>query len=888
MNFFLFSRALSDKDYAYKLSMWSVLIAYIVIYFLFLYQNQFLPYAFDNNETFSSLIHAQNLFHFGLQKTFGLTDEAYGLLKQAHPYVYTHQGNFPRFYTFFLYYLGVKSAELHILITTFTIGLAGIWLCHRFFAKYVSCLFAAIFCLLLMTDYIMFAQWHINTWRVWHLFFFFSSFLCCHALNKKNRNLFILLALLNFACLYYTEIVYASFVFFSTSIYLFLLSNESYQRKISNFTIFALGSALGIAALIIQNVLYLGWEGFLQDLNYTFSARNQLLGGDEAHKIIKFYNENKIVFWDNFNEFQKIRNPLLVIKNFYRHCLLPYGAFMTLCALLALLGPAIAWFFTKLQAKHNTKTEIKPIPTFLSVIILCLFGFLTRLSFPSMWDYRFPHVSLLLILFIWFSVLLFKYYSFYNHSNPSINLSKIDSTSLKKLLIASILLNIFSVPILIAPATINAHLLYKSVLLMGFFILFTYTTLFYLYHHFEKSSQLNSSLKHQRIKQISIGFLSLCFLISLVFLFFVSHPIDRNMANIALFCKKSTAITVAFFSTILFIYLINDILSREKKWKVLSQHMTSLILYFALVIILSFATYYMIRFSGNMAIQVQNQTLHILKSTSLMLITLSFLLTVVNPSFYLDSNSQKHPVLDTLRKVFPFFVATGLGFILVYLLFPGYVRTGYWLRYCCFTVFAHITIYAWLFFVLCTQTLNIFRSKTDDIFIRIKGWMNLLVLITLSYLWLASQYTYLKEFPASDFNFVKLLTKNPFKGHAVVANTYAAPFSYTSGAWAYSDPVFAQSQPTADVSTIKFKRDYRYLWFADFDTNPRYQEQTYFVCWQSYYSWDLLNQPKPSCADFPIIQYVRNHPNNALGLKEIEHDTSGRDKWSIVLINKHT
>jgi hypothetical protein len=39
----------------------------------------------------------------------------------------------------------------------------------------VSALFAFIFCCVLITDYIMSLQWLVNTWPVWHFFFFFHS-----------------------------------------------------------------------------------------------------------------------------------------------------------------------------------------------------------------------------------------------------------------------------------------------------------------------------------------------------------------------------------------------------------------------------------------------------------------------------------------------------------------------------------------------------------------------------------------------------------------------------------------------------------------------------------------------------------------------------------------
>ena len=53
------------------------------------------PFVCDNNETFSSLWHAHNLFHYPFWETYGVTEEASSPHPEAHPMVHTHQGNFP-------------------------------------------------------------------------------------------------------------------------------------------------------------------------------------------------------------------------------------------------------------------------------------------------------------------------------------------------------------------------------------------------------------------------------------------------------------------------------------------------------------------------------------------------------------------------------------------------------------------------------------------------------------------------------------------------------------------------------------------------------------------------------------------------------------------------
>src|SRR5947209_8990698 len=94
-----------------------------------------LPYVLDNNESFSSLWHAYNLYHFDIRQTWGLTDEACSPHPEAHPFVHTHQGNFPRLFAFLLFVLGARTIESQIVLTTVTVGGAAICFAYHFFSK---------------------------------------------------------------------------------------------------------------------------------------------------------------------------------------------------------------------------------------------------------------------------------------------------------------------------------------------------------------------------------------------------------------------------------------------------------------------------------------------------------------------------------------------------------------------------------------------------------------------------------------------------------------------------------------------------------------------------------------------------------------------------------
>src|SRR5258708_7320507 len=75
-----------------------LIVCYTVIYGGLLWYTHGLPYVLDNNESFSSLWHAYNLYHFDISKSMGLADETFAYHAAAHPFVHTHQGNFPRLF----------------------------------------------------------------------------------------------------------------------------------------------------------------------------------------------------------------------------------------------------------------------------------------------------------------------------------------------------------------------------------------------------------------------------------------------------------------------------------------------------------------------------------------------------------------------------------------------------------------------------------------------------------------------------------------------------------------------------------------------------------------------------------------------------------------------
>ena len=315
-----------------RLSTIVVLAAYFAYYGTLMIKGHGVPYVMDNNETYSALLHAHNFWNFDFFKSFGLADDVASPFASAHPVVHTHQGDFPRLFAAILYAFGARTAESQIWITTFTVGIASVLLAKKFFRRLAGDLFATIATLTLITDYLLFAQWQVNTYRVWHCFFLFASLVCVHGLSDWPRRRWALATVCLYACLFYWELVYASFVAVSSAVYTIWIYRRT--RSLINLGILTqtLGAAFGLATLISQVLLYLGWNDFIADLELTYRARN--FGDIAAIQQLKtFYDARNITFWYNiqpdtgvfrvisllrsiFTYVLQIQTPLLVLVSF--------------------------------------------------------------------------------------------------------------------------------------------------------------------------------------------------------------------------------------------------------------------------------------------------------------------------------------------------------------------------------------------------------------------------------------------------------------------------------------------------------------------------------------------------------------------------------------------
>lgn len=277
-----------------------VLATFAILYGTMLVTTDFLPYVTDNNESFSSLWHAYNLYHFDVRQSAGLTDETFSPHPEAHPFVHTHQGNMPRLFAFVLYVLGARSIEAQIGLTTLIVGTATVALAYQLFWRLVGPLFATVACLTLITDYLFFGQWAVVTYRIWHFFFVFGALLCAYEIGGKAVRRWAICTVALFTLLFYYELVFAGF----TTVFAGLFAGWRLRRQVKRLALtwavqFA-GMVTGVSVLIAQLTAHLGWEVAKEDFYLTFVARNAAATDPALREYMtEFFLSRNIIFWQN-------------------------------------------------------------------------------------------------------------------------------------------------------------------------------------------------------------------------------------------------------------------------------------------------------------------------------------------------------------------------------------------------------------------------------------------------------------------------------------------------------------------------------------------------------------------------------------------------------------
>jgi hypothetical protein len=342
-----------------------------------------IPYILDSNETYSNLWHAFSIHSFGLEGSKGLADEVFSPTFESHPFIHSHQGNFPRLFSWLIYELGATSAQSQIIVTTFTVGLATIFIAYSFFSRIFNRNFAMIFVLVLITDYILFAQWQVVTYRVWSGFLFYSQLMLLSLYVETSQRRWLCGLYFSSLCLLYSELIFAAFVGLVSFLWLASLCLTKYKKFITASLVMFLGAITGISIFLYQAILYFGWNNFLRDIQLTYGSRNnyQNITPEIKQEIASFYSKNHVIFWENFqdkSQFLGLRQLIQSFTSFDWQVHTPFFSGLLLVPILAVIVTLILPVDTKFNISKNSglnPSKSRVLTLVFNYFLLSLAGF---------------------------------------------------------------------------------------------------------------------------------------------------------------------------------------------------------------------------------------------------------------------------------------------------------------------------------------------------------------------------------------------------------------------------------------------------------------------------------------------------------------------------------
>lgn len=840
---------------AYRIYLLLTALVYLGLYGGLLVWTDGLPYVMDNNESFSTVWHAQNMATQDIRRSFWLTDESYGSNPEAHPFVHSHQGNFPRLFGFLIYVLGVRSVEAQIVVTTLTIGALAVYFLYHFFSVLAGPRFGFIAALVFMTDYLFFAQWHVVTYRVWHPFFLFASLLCVHGVLRSSRPWrWLALTGVTYLGLFYYELIYVAFVSLLSAFYAVLIGWRRPGRVVGFGLAQGIGGALALTILFAQLAAYLGWSGLRDDLYLTYVARNfagasadlgtlspssvhdfQAMTGqltaiapDLQTRLKQFYEQHNLVFWWNLVDSRPLRQPRYFIGSMFVWVFQIYTPFLTLLVGTILAGWAVtvSWnWLTKprsFTAANGNRTWRATIGRprlglrFRVVVEPPLDGWATQPAPDPRWTQLSQVVCWLALVgttFLLLTTLLrdraflglpLSQASFATQRGWPVALGLLLSVGLAGLMVTRMLTGSWTgggqLP--------RVRLLVAALLVLGLTAFIRAQPGLY--------DQEYAPIWYGRISgqlPLWLTYLSMLLVVALAGALVLSG--SRRVLG------EGRAATLSGIVP----YLLAGCAAYGVTYYLAAGYVLSgyLIRLSPLVVFVSDAA---IAVAVGVVVNALLHTIH--------LVAAWVREARRGTADGMDGRRRRQPLPSVGRRV-----AAGV---------PSVALLG-----------------------------------------AVAG----VLLICLSCFWVQTQLAYLSLFPPDRFTFLKMLSWPPYRGASFAVSTYAAPVAHYTQQWAYYDPLISngdvQLTPSGQVS---FARDAdTYLWVADKRTNQGYARPDYYACVSSPSFrgiLDTINGKEPRtgrCSHIQLAQRASTRNQEFLRFKVVATDPTDADIWTIVKLD---
>lgn len=897
-----------------------LLVLYCAVFGFLLVSTGGLPYVLDNNESFSSLWHARNIFEFGIGRSMGLADETFAYHSAAHPYVHTHQGNFPRLFALLIYALGARTIESQIAVTTFTVGVASILFAYRFFTKISNPLLAFITAALLITDYVLVAQWQVVTYRVWHMFFIFSTLLCVHGVGGPHRKRWLALTFVNYVCLFYFEFVYVAYVALFGGLYTAWLYRREKRTLLFAWSAQVGGAMLALSILTVQLILYMGWDDFLRDAYLTFIARNQYQNASAVlEQAAALSEKHHIAFWYNLSDgsaFRRIEYFAVSLLYYEFQIHTPF-----LCMIAAVLvGAYLVRHWMQLRSRNwNSSVGARRAALgalFKFPLVVCIGVLSLHLLWVSSKGYAgtTEFVTAMVACGVLAVALMWTVAVKRAHADDGTR----TSLTVHDRIVASLgpLILLIGLPSLFFQYTHHETGPRFSVLVAAYLALFGSLVAMLL---IPRRKSVRSTLVRRDDKDVGQAFFLYAALLTLLLACFNDRLYLGMQPEWPLF-RVSTLLWLILCATGLHIVVVNLVgrSGHQRGFRIIpTADESRRIKPFSLFIAVASA---FVGLAWLLFYQKYDPLWQEIASRSL--IPMALLQTICLITILLGAvmvawpgvNCETIDELPAFRSIVAFLAIGFVAYAIVYYLSPGYIWTGYRFRLAPFSVFHTQLLLAIAFYVLvrCVQVFWRYSGNREAAangqgfwrIIRTPGRVGAkvacglaaAVLCTLIAYWIAMQVTYMRLLPPNHFSVWKSLRERPYKGASFVTSMYAAPVAEYTGQWAYYDEGLADGLILFGQGASRLVSDDKYLWFADKKENPAYAKPQYFMCLISQSLPDVLTRlqkqqdsssDEAGCSAQELVKLAKEGTDIYPRMELVAIDTEGKqrsgiDSWAII------
>jgi hypothetical protein len=906
-----------------------VLLCYVAVFGGILVYSNFLPYTFDNNESFSAFWHARNMYEYGIANSSGLADESFSYEAAAHPYVYTHAGASPRLFAYVLYALGIRTIQLQIAVTVFTVGLLAFWFAYRFLADISTRLYAVVACLLLMTDYIMFTQWHVGTFHVWKAFLLFGGLYLAQRIACRKQSWPLITVYAFHVYLFYYETVFNVYVAAAVLPY-FVFSTRDYRYAVKLGLAQFAGALTAAAILLGQLVIQFGWDVVRADIYYTFIGRNFATDVPAFLEAAKaFYADHNIVFWLNVSDAGPYRNLGWALRILFQDhsvhtppwslVVLTFAAaelvrrLRVACAASS-MPCRLNRFFDRIDWELVAKRATMSTPLMLVALGVAVFFVLAKLyilaKHPELAAGLAP-ASLLWIFDLWpipvgVAVLIAGVRVFRRlRNNIDWRLALKNATVPAGFVLAALIAAIFYLLIRhpeagasLAPRARFRILDLWPILVGGGILIAGVGVVRHLWMALpsSKASRLSKFLHSIEWELVAAPFI-LAALGAVVFYVLASHPeVGAGLAPqspLWIFDLWPVVIVggilvvgaVFFFAPLTRFRHLSRILG------------ASAFVAAALVFLLVQPNLY----TPNLESVWRAALVGLADYTTgaALLVTAMLLLA----GWYACGSSAPLARRGGPDRLLLAFAALLLAYLPVYFVFTGYVFTGYFVRYLSLTVFLNDLLVAFGLVAMIDCVRGLYGSFKQSTSWRRIGYgggaaVTATGLVAVVVYWGGLQAFLFRRLPPDEISFFPILSKPPFCGSTIAASLYGGTVAYFNKKWAYFDgySALAEGNVTLGPNGYRVKRDSPYVWFADREVNPAYNKPEYFMTKTSQY-FDIVLGKGPAyltdeqtgrrsrVGDVPLIRAIREGRTSYLHPVEVARDPSPLDRWSIVRLD---